>query len=170
MTVFTRPMTFPEYQELERTAQASFIQFIDIVNHDETVSFADKEAMVAAYKQCYEVFTHNCAMLQDSLDAINPAYQGMTEYRTCGERFYRKEGQWCDLPSGAMKRIDFYLHVKTQITRAISYTYLPSTKQGLIVLDNMLVWGNKLGHKVNSFNELPPLGINELLIKLGVLE
>lgn len=169
MVVYTRPMTYPEYQELERTAQASFIQFIDIINHEDSVSFADKEAMVVAYKKCYELFNHNCAMLQDTLDRINPAYQGMTEFRTCGERFYRKEGEWQDTWDNRLSRLDTYLHVGSQVTYMLAYNFNESTKLGAIFLDGAVVWGAVLGQKVNSYHELPALGVNQLLIKLGLL-
>lgn len=167
MPIYTRPMTYPEYQELERTAQASFIQFIDIVNHVEDMPFADKQAMVAAYKECYELFSHNCAMLESALDRINPAYQGMTEFRTCGERFYVKQGEWHDVEIGAMLRHDSYLHVSTQETHTLEYTFHQGF--GVVKLDGAIVWGTALGQAVNSFNDLPKEGANQLLIKIGVL-
>lgn len=165
MPVYTRPMTYSEYQELERTAQASFTQFIDIVNHVDDMPFVDKQTMVAVYKECYELFSHNCAMLESALDRINPAYAGMTEFRTCGERFYVKQGEWHDVEVGAMLRCDSYLHVKTQETHLISYVYQVGMKTGTIVLDGKLVFSGK----VNSFNDLPKEGVNQLLIKIGVL-
>ncbi len=146
-----------------------FRAVMTVIVHEDSVPFADKVAMVENYKQICPLYKHDATCLQNALDRINPAYTGMGEFRSCGERFYRTEGEWKDIGQGALSREDSYLHVATQKTHTLSYAYHAGMGVGTIILDGAIVWGTALGQKVNTYHELPALGVNKLLDKLGVL-
>lgn len=139
------------------------------ITQEDSVSFADKVSMAENYMQVCK-WDYDKMRLQDALDWINPAYAGMTGFRTCGERFYRKEGQWVDFTNDTMKRLDIYLHVATQTTHTLEYVfYGKDSADNAVFLDADVADGYLWNGKVPSFNQLPEIGINQLLIKIGAL-
>lgn len=159
------------------TAQKSFVDFIDIIVHED-IPFEDKAEMLAAYKQAYPLWPHNIMQLEEALDRVNPAYAGRTRFNTCGEVFWVKRGEseYWEEANCSWTRHDSYLHAKTGIVHTLKcYAWeIEGEKYALIYLDNERVWMRHWfadairSSRLALFVALED-SVNQLLIKIGAL-
>lgn len=159
-------------------AQKHFVETINSLNHDETISFEDKARLVDAYKTVYPLWPHNIVQLEEALDRINPAYAGRTPLKTCGLTFWVIKGEIEYFEDGhySYARHDSYLNAATGITHTIE-TYAwdnEGEKYAAIYLDAERVyfrhWFSDAirSTRLALFDALDA-SVNQLLIKLDAL-
>jgi hypothetical protein len=134
---------------------------MDTINHDDSVSFADKAAMVENYKAFFPLWPHNILMMQDALDRINPAYAGLGKWVISKIPFYVKKGVWRDCADNSQLREDVYLHVASQVTYRIEYSVVGN--RGLIKINDTVVYAGAIYTK----HELNDHAVDILLVKVG---
>lgn len=143
-------------------AEEMFKATMNFINHSDS-SFEDKQEWAFAYIQAFALWRYNAHMIQDALESANPAYEGMTQYRTCGMRFFMKRGALQACPDNALYQEDVYLNIATGIKHTLAYSV--TAIRATIALDGAIVWTGKAEKVADLYSR----GENLLLVKLGAI-